>query len=237
MRQNRHPQQLRDIRLECGYNRYAEGSAFLEWGHNKIIATVSIEDRLPRHLHQLKGHKGGWLTAEYGMLPRSTDTRSQRPRLYDSGRTQEIQRLISRSLRSVVDLNLFDRQTLLVDIDVLQADGGTRCAGILAGYAALHHAANELIRSGRLSEWPLRYEIAAVSVGMVQGKPHIDLEYSEDSIAEVDLNVVATADGDILEVQGGSEEQPIAAEAYVQLIASGVTAVQHILNTVRPLLR
>ncbi|MEM6429959.1 MAG: ribonuclease PH [Deinococcota bacterium] len=232
MRQTRSAQQLRDIHITPGYNMHAEGSALVEWGNTKVLGTLTIESKLPPHLRS-KGNQQGWLTAEYALLPRSTSERTQRERLYASGRTQEIQRLIGRSLRTVVDLSLFNGKTLTLDIDVLQADGGTRCAGILAAYAALHHAANKLIMKGTLSEWPLRFEMAAVSVGMVKGEPLIDLEYSEDSLAEVDLNVVATADGKIIEVQGGGEETPIDAETYVHLVASGIAAVKHVIDTAK----
>ncbi len=232
MRKNRHQQQIREISVTPGYNKYAEGSALVEWGDNKVLATVTIDKKLPPHLRS-KGQQSGWLTAEYALLPRSTGERSQRERLYASGRTQEIQRLIGRALRSVTDLSLFRNQTLTVDIDVIQADGGTRCAGILAAYAALHHAANRLIYSGELSEWPLNHELAAVSIGIVNGETLIDLEYSEDMQADIDLNVVATADGSVVEVQGGGEEKPIPAETYVQLVANGITAVKHILDSVR----
>ena len=232
VRQGRGHQQLRNIKVTPGYSRHAEGSALVEWGHNRVLATVTIESKLPPHLRG-KGNKNGWLTAEYALLPRSTPERVQRERLYSGGRTQEIQRLIGRALRSVTDLSLFNGKTLTVDIDVIEADGGTRCAGILAGYAALHHAANKLIRKGSLDEWPLTHELGAVSVGVVEGVSLIDLEYSEDSRAEVDLNVVATADGQLVEVQGGGEEKPIAAETYVQLVASGITAVQRIFEEVR----
>lgn len=233
MRQDRKANQVRDITVTPGFNRWAEGSALVKWGHTHVLATVTIENKLPPHLRG-QGHKGGWITAEYALLPRSTQERVQRERLYSGGRTQEIQRLIGRALRTVVNLTLFPNQTLIVDVDVLQADGGTRCAGILAGYAALHEAANKLIFQGKLDEWPLNHELAAVSVGVVKGQNLIDLEFKEDSQADIDLNVVATADGRIVEVQGGGEASPVAAEAYVQLVAAGVTAVQHILDKVRP---
>jgi ribonuclease PH len=233
MRQDRKANQVRDITVTPGFNRWAEGSALVKWGHTHVLATVTIEHKLPPHLRG-QGHKGGWITAEYALLPRSTQERVQRERLYSGGRTQEIQRLIGRALRTVVNLTLFPNQTLIIDVDVLQADGGTRCAGILAGYAALHEAANKLVFQGKLDEWPLNHELAAVSVGVVKGQNLIDLEFKEDSQAEIDLNVVATADGRIVEVQGGGEASPVAAEAYVQLVAAGVTAVQHILDKVRP---
>jgi ribonuclease PH len=233
MRSGRRLNELREIRVTPGYNRYAEGSALVEWGGTTVLATVTIDSRLPPHLRNQRA-KSGWLTAEYALLPRSTHDRSPRERLYAGGRTQEIQRLIGRALRSVVDLRLFRNRTLIVDVDVLQADGGTRCAGITAGYAALHHAAHRLVFDGTVSEWPLRHELAAVSVGIVGGETLIDLEYSEDVAAEVDLNVVGTAAGDVVEVQGGGEDHAIPAESYVQLVAQGITAVGRVLDVVRP---
>lgn len=232
MRQNRAPTEVRPITVTTGVNRWAEGSARVEWGHTHVLATASITDGLPRHLRG-QAHKGGWLTAEYALLPRSTHERTQRERLYASGRTQEIQRFIGRALRSVTDLDMFRNKTIIVDIDVLQADGGTRCAGVLGGYAALHHAANRMIFSGELDAWPLREELAAVSVGTVGGTAYVDLAYEEDVAAEVDLNVVATASGKVVEVQGGTEGRPLDAERYVTLVALGVSAVEDILTNVR----
>lgn len=232
MRQQRQPHELRDIHITPGYNMHAEGSALVSWGNTKVLATLTIENKLPPHLRG-KGNRSGWLTAEYALLPRSTTERSQREKLYTGGRSQEIQRLIGRALRAGVDLSLFNGKTLMVDVDVLQADGGTRCAGILAGYAALHHAANKLIMDGTLDEWPLTHDIAAVSVGVVKGQQLIDLEYQEDMHADVDLNVVATGDGKVIEVQGGGEDSPIDAEVYVQLIALGITAVGRVLETAK----
>ncbi len=232
MRRDRNPDQLRPITVTPGVNRFAEGSALVHWGETQVLATLTIENKLPPHLRNKKVREG-WLTAEYAMLPRSTPERVQRERLYAGGRTLEIQRLIGRSLRGAVDLSLFPGKTLLLDIDVLQADGGTRCAGILAGYAALHHAADRLIKTGTLSEWPLTHELAAVSVGSVNGQRLVDLEFSEDSEAELDLNVVATGSGEIIEVQGGAEGKPVPAETYVQLVAQGIGAVQEVLEQVR----
>ncbi len=233
MRTERRSDELRPITVTPGFNRYAEGSALVEWGHTVVLATVTIDNRLPPHLRGRRA-KNGWLTAEYALLPRSTQERSQRERLYAGGRTQEIQRLIGRALRSIVDLEMFRNKTLIVDVDVLQADGGTRCAGITAGYAALHHAASRLVFDGALSEWPLKHELAAVSVGLVDGAALVDLQYSEDVQAEVDLNVIATGGGDVVEVQGGGEERPIPAETYVTLVANGVRAAQRVVEIVRP---
>lgn len=232
MRQDRSPQELRDITVTPGYNRFAEGSALVRWGETQVLATVTVENKLPPHLRNKKNREG-WLTAEYAMLPRSTPERVQRERLYSGGRSLEIQRLIGRSLRGAVDLSLFTGKTLVIDVDVLQADGGTRCAGILAGYAALHNAADRLVKAGTLSEWPLTHEVAAVSVGTVRGQTLVDLQFSEDSEAELDLNVVATSSGELIEVQGGAEGKPVAAELYVQLVAQGIGAVQQVLERLR----
>lgn len=232
MRSGRGPDELRPISLELGVNRWAEGSAEVTWGDTRVLATASIETRLPPHLRGGRAPHG-WLTAEYALLPRSTEVRRSRERLYAGGRTQEIQRLIGRALRATVDLTAFRKQTLIVDVDVLQADGGTRCAGILAGYAALHQLADRAIRDGTLSEWPLRHEIAAVSVGRVNGESWTDLDYREDDAADLDLNVVATGDGHLVEVQGGAEGVPVDAEVYIALVGRGVGAVQTVLTTVR----
>ncbi|HHO56793.1 MAG TPA: ribonuclease PH [Trueperaceae bacterium] len=236
MRQGRALDEIRKIEIIPAYNRYAEGSALVKWGHTHVLATVTIDKSLPPHL-RAEGHKGGWLTAEYAMLPRSAKERIRRERLYTGGRSLEIQRLISRTLRTVVDLKLFPKKTLILDIDILQADGGTRCAGILAAYAALHEMANRLILSGKISEWPLKTELAAVSVGIADGKKLLDLEYSEDNIAQMDLNVIATADGKIVEIQGGSEADPVTVEEYFELVYMGIKGIKDIFETVRPQLK
>lgn len=233
MREGRGVNELREVKVTPGFNRYAEGSALIEWGHTKVLATVTVDPRLPPHLRGKGNRSGGWLTAEYALLPRSTEERSPRERLYTGGRSQEIQRLIGRALRTVVDLSLFPNKTLIVDVDVLQADGGTRCAGIVAGYAALHQAANRMIFRGELDEWPLLFELGAVSVGIIDDREYLDLEYSEDVVAQVDLNVVATGDGQVVEVQGGGEQRPLAAERYVSLVAMGVSAVEKLVSKVR----
>lgn len=235
-RKGRGATELRPISVTPGYNPHAEGSALVSWGGTTVLATLTIESRLPPHLRNA-GHKGGWLTAEYALLPRSTHERKARERLYAGGRTQEIQRLVGRALRSTVNLELFRQKTLIVDVDVLLADGGTRCASVVAGYAALHHAADRLVFQGELDEWPLRHEVAAVSVGILDDTVLVDLDYAEDMKADVDLNVVATAAGEVVEVQGGGEGRPLDAERYVTLVANGITAVQQVLDTVRPQLR
>ena len=230
---SRLPTQLRDIAVTMDYVPHAEGSALLSWGGTVVLATVTIEAKLPPHLRSA-GHKGGWLTAEYALLPRSTTVRAPRERLHAGGRTHEIQRLIGRALRSTVDLDLFKGKTITVDVDVLLADGGTRCAGIVAGYAALHQAADRLVYKGDLAEWPLRHEVGAVSVGIGGGTVLLDLDFAEDSSAEADLNVVATAAGEIVEVQGAGEGSPVPAESYVALVATGVEGVKRVLEIIRP---
>lgn len=235
MRKDRAPDQLRPLALTLAASRFAEGSALLDWGHTRVQATVTIDPRLPPHLRG-KG-KGGWLTAEYALLPRSTQTRIPRERSHAGGRTQEIQRLLGRSLRSVMRLDLFPNQTIIVDVDVLQADGGTRCAGIVAAYAALHDMATRLVFAGKLAEWPLTHELAAVSLGIIEGRQYLDLDFAEDQRSSADLNVVATSDGQILEVQGGGEQGPLPAEQFVTLVASGVTAVSKVAELIRPQLQ
>lgn len=232
MRSSRSSLELRPLAVRTGINMHAEGSALVELGNTRVQATVSVEQRLPPHLRNQKD-AGGWLTAEYSMLPRATSQRVNRERLYPGGRTQEIQRLIGRSLRAVTRLDLFRGQTLTVDVDVLQADGGTRCAGIIAGYTALFELADRLVHAGRLAEWPLLAELGAVSVGLVDGETLLDLDAREDQASSLDLNIVGTAAGEIIEVQGGSEAGPVDAETYVSLIGTGVSAIALLLERVR----
>lgn len=232
MRTDRSSLELRPLAVTTGINMHAEGSALVELGRTRVQATVSVESRLPPHLRNQR-NPGGWLTAEYSMLPRSTAQRSNRERLYAGGRTQEIQRLIGRSLRAITRLELFQGQTLTVDVDVLQADGGTRCAGIIAGYTALFELSDRLIHAGKLAEWPLSAELAAVSVGIHNGEVLLDLDAAEDQACSLDLNVVGTASGEIIEVQGGSEAGPVDAETYVGLIGTGVSAIATLLERVR----
>lgn len=235
-REGRLPAQLRPIEVTTGYLPHAEGSALVSWGRTRVVASVTIESKLPPHLRGAAA-KGGWLTAEYSLLPRSTTERTPRERLYASGRTQEIQRLIGRAMRTTVDLAMFRGKTITVDVDVISADGGTRCAGVVAAYAAMHEAADRLVFAGALDEWPLRHEVGAVSVGVVGGEQRLDLDYAEDVAAAVDLNVVATADGAVVEVQGAGEGGPVAADLYVALLATGIEGVKRVLDVVRPQLR
>jgi ribonuclease PH len=196
--------QLRDIRITRQYTRHAEGSVLIECGDTKVICTASIDEKVPGFL---KGKGQGWLTAEYGMLPRSTHSRMDREaaRGKQSGRTQEIQRLIGRSLRCVFDLKKLGERSIHLDCDVIQADGGTRTAAITGAYVAAHDAVSWLQRKGLITESPIRDAVAAISVGIVDGTPLLDLEYVEDAGCDTDMNVVMTAAGGFVEVQGTAE--------------------------------
>ncbi|MGD8339913.1 MAG: ribonuclease PH [Gammaproteobacteria bacterium] len=195
---------LRPIQLEPAFTRHAEGSVLVSFGDTRVICTASAEPRVPPWM---KGQGSGWITAEYGMLPRATHTRSPREaaRGKQSGRTLEIQRLIGRSLRAVVDLQALGERTITVDCDVLQADGGTRTAAITGGYVALRLAAQRLVQQGRIPSTPIYGQVAAVSVGIVDGTAMLDLEYTEDSQAETDMNVVMNEAGAFIEIQGTAE--------------------------------
>ena len=203
----RAPDQLRPVTITPRFIKHAEGSALIEVGDTKVVCTVSVEDRVPPFL---KGGGVGWITAEYGMLPRSTTTRSQREasKGRPSGRTHEIQRLIGRSLRAVVELEKIGERTLWMDCDVIQADGGTRTAAITGAYIALVDACFDAKKNGLFVEMPIKDYLAAVSIGRVDGKTLLDLTYSEDSKAEVDMNIVMTGDGRFVEIQGTAERSP-----------------------------
>ncbi len=200
----RRADQLRLVRFTRQYTSYAEGSVLVEFGNTRVLCTVSVEDKVPAFL---KGQGKGWVTAEYGMLPRATHTRTRREAVagQQSGRTQEIQRLIGRSLRAVVDREVLGERTLQVDCDVLQADGGTRTASITGAYVALADAVALLMQEGRLARSPVLQPVAAVSVGMVDGVPVLDLDYEEDSCCDTDMNVVMTGEGHFVEIQGTAE--------------------------------
>lgn len=195
---------LRQIGLTCHYTKHAEGSVLVEFGDTRVLCTATIEDKVPPFL---KGKGGGWITAEYGMLPRSTNDRTQREaaRGKQSGRTMEIQRLIGRSLRAALDLNALGERTVTIDCDVLQADGGTRTASITGGYVALSLAVERLLKQRKLKTNPLHGQIAGVSVGIYKGVPTLDLDYREDSEAETDMNVVMNDAGAFIEIQGTAE--------------------------------
>jgi len=199
--------QLRRVSIRRGCSLHAEGSALVEFGNTRVLCTASVEEKVPPFL---KGRGQGWVTAEYGMLPRSTGTRMQRESVAgkQSGRTQEIQRLIGRSLRVVVDMTALGERTVHIDCDVLQADGGTRTAAITGSWVALHDAVRALQAAGRLVASPLRERVAAVSVGVYKGYPVLDLDYAEDSACETDMNVVMSGDLRLIEVQGTAEGTP-----------------------------
>ncbi len=209
---------LRPVTLERGYTRHAEGSVLVSFGDTKVLCTASVEEKVPPFK---RGSGQGWLTAEYGMLPRATHTRSDREAAKgkQSGRTQEIQRLIGRSLRSVFDLTALGERTISLDCDVLQADGGTRTAAITGAFVAAHDAVTLLMAQGKLQASPIRDFVAAVSVGVVQGVPLLDLEYTEDSACDTDMNVVMTGSGGYVEVQGTAEGAPFTRAEMDALLA------------------
>jgi ribonuclease PH len=223
----RRPDQLRPLRLTRGYTRHAEGSVLVEMGETRVLCTVSVEEGVPPFL---KGKGQGWLTAEYGMLPRATHTRGRREAAdgKQSGRTQEIQRLIGRSLRAVTDMAGLGERTFKVDCDVLQADGGTRCASITGACVAVADAVAWCRTQGLLAGDPLREFVAAVSVGIVGGTPVLDLDYTEDSGCDTDMNVVMTASGGFVELQGTAEGTPFARaelDALTHLAEGGIRAL------------
>ena len=209
---------LRPVSIERGYTKHAEGSVLVSFGDTKVLCTASVEEKVPPFK---RGSGQGWLTAEYGMLPRATHTRSDREAAKgkQSGRTQEIQRLIGRSLRSVFDLNALGERTISLDCDVLQADGGTRTAAITGAFVAAHDAVSVLMKQGKLAASPIRDFVAAVSVGVVEGTPLLDLEYIEDSACDTDMNVVMTGSGGFVEVQGTAEGAPFSRAEMDQLLA------------------
>ena len=216
----RSPDNMREVKIELDYTKHAEGSVLITIGDTIVLCTCSVEDKVPPFLYQANR---GWVTAEYGMVPRSTGTRSPREaaRGKQTGRTIEIQRLIGRSLRSVVHLPLLGTRSLLIDCDVIQADGGTRTASISGGFLALALAVNRLLDRRLLEYSPLLDFVAATSVGIIQGTPCLDLCYEEDSQAEVDMNLVITGSGRFVEIQGTAEKQPFSGEQLQSLLALG----------------
>ncbi|HET6719412.1 MAG TPA: ribonuclease PH [Rhodocyclaceae bacterium] len=218
------PHQLRTVSIQRQFTRHAEGSVLIRMGDTHVLCTASVEETVPSFL---RGKGQGWVTAEYGMLPRSTHTRTSREAAKgkQTGRTQEIQRLIGRSLRAVVDLKALGERQITLDCDVLQADGGTRCAAITGAWIALHDACQTLIKSGKLAASPLRDHVAAVSAGIVGGAPVLDLDYVEDSDCDTDMNVIMTGTGGIVEIQGTAEGEPFSRqqlETLVDLAAGGI---------------
>lgn len=214
---NRKLNQIRPVKITRHYTKYAEGSVLIEFGETKVLCNATIEETVPRFL---KGQQQGWVTAEYGMLPRATHSRTQREAAKgkQTGRTMEIQRLIARSLRAVVDLKALGERTITIDCDVIQADGGTRTASITGACVALHDAIAHLMANGTLKTNPLKGLVAAVSVGIVDGEAVCDLEYVEDSNAETDMNVVMVEDGRMVEVQGTAEGEPFSHEELLRLL-------------------
>ncbi len=223
----RAPDALRQVRITRGFTRHAEGSVLIEMGQTRVLCTASVEERVPPHR---RGTGEGWVTAEYGMLPRATHTRSDREAAKgkQSGRTQEIQRLIGRSLRAVFDLKALGERTITLDCDVLQADGGTRTASITGAFVAAQDAVNHLLAKGVVTQNPIRQAVAAISVGMLGGKALLDLEYVEDSACDTDMNVVMTADGGFVELQGTAEGAPFSEanmQAMLALARKGIQAL------------
>jgi ribonuclease PH len=209
---------LRPVTLQRHYTQHAEGSVLVKFGNTHVLCNASVEEKVPPHK---RGSGEGWVTAEYGMLPRSTHTRSDREAAKgkQSGRTQEIQRLIGRSLRTVFDLKALGERSIVLDCDVLQADGGTRTAAITGAFVAAHDAVTWLLAQGKLTASPIRDFVAAISVGVVQGTPLLDLEYTEDSACDTDMNVVMTAAGGFVEVQGTAEGAPFSSAEMAQMLA------------------
>ncbi len=225
----RHRNQLRDVTIIRHYTKHAEGSVLVKFGDTHVLCTASVEERVPGFL---KGKGQGWVTAEYGMLPRSTGSRMDREAAKgkQSGRTQEIQRLIGRSLRAIIDLEKLGERSIQIDCDVIQADGGTRTASITGAYVALHDAIATLLKSGAISESPLIQGMAAISVGVYQGQAVLDLDYLEDSDCDTDMNVVMTTDGGFVEVQGTAEGQPFSREAMNAMLDLASHGIKQLLT-------
>ncbi|MBT8519261.1 ribonuclease PH [Polynucleobacter paneuropaeus] len=213
----RAPKQLREVSISRSFTKHAEGSVLIAFGDTKVLCTASVLERVPPHK---KGSGEGWVTAEYGMLPRSTHTRSDREaaRGKQTGRTQEIQRLIGRAMRSVFNLEILGERTIHLDCDVLQADGGTRTAAITGSYVAARDAINHLLKTGVLKQDPIIDSVAAISVGIFQGKPVLDLDYPEDSSCDTDMNVVMTGKGGMIEIQGTAEGATFSRTELIELL-------------------
>lgn len=211
----RESDQLRSVKITRNFTKYAEGSVLIEMGETKVICTASVEERVP---HFRKGSGSGWVTAEYSMLPRATQERRHRER-GGGGRTAEIQRLVGRSLRAVTDLDALGERTIVIDTDVIQADGGTRTAAITGAFVALHDACTMLLQNGVATKNPLREFVAAISVGIMGGEKMLDLSYAEDFAADVDMNVVMTESGKIVEIQGTAEKTPFSKKDLDELVA------------------
>jgi ribonuclease PH len=220
--------ELRPVLITPSYLPYAEGSVLIEMGNTRVVCAASLEDRVPPFM---RNSGQGWLTAEYAMLPRATQTRTAREigRGGASGRTHEIQRLIGRSLRAVADMKALGERTITIDCDVLQADGGTRTAAITGSYVALALASNHLVKTGKISRSLTADQVAAISVGIVDNTPLLDLKYDEDSRAEVDMNVVCTGDGRFIELQGTAEREPFSRAQMDELVGLGVHGIEQLI--------
>ncbi len=232
---NRRPDQMRPVKIHPGFMPQAEGSALIEVGHTRVVCTASFEKGVPGWL---RGSGKGWITSEYAMLPRATNTRSAREssRGRVSGRTHEIQRLIGRSLRTVTAMEQLGEHTVWIDCDVLEADGGTRCASITGAYVALYWAFHRCVEEGTLAAMPLKDSVAAVSVGIVDGSPLLDLDYEEDSTAEVDMNVVLTGSGNFIELQATGEQTTFDQAQVEQMLALGRKGIVQIMECQRAVL-
>lgn len=233
---NRSPIEMRPVKLTPAISRHAEGSCLVEFGHTKVLCTASLEEFVPPFL---RNTGSGWVTAEYGMLPRATNSRNPREAAKgkQSGRTQEIQRLIGRSLRSTIDLALLGERQLVIDCDVIEADGGTRTASITGGFVALHGAILMLMRRGLIKKNPIQTPVAAISCGVVAGEVRLDLDYEEDSAAEVDANIVLTGQGNLVEVQISGEEATFTPAQLQQMLEVALTGGQHLLALQKEALR
>ncbi|MCM1990433.1 ribonuclease PH [Oceanirhabdus seepicola] len=229
MRKDRKNSEIREVSIQTDYTKHAQGSVLIAFGETKVLCTAMIEDKVPPFL---KGSGEGWITCEYRMLPSSTITRKFRASSKGKidGRTMEIQRLIGRSLRSVVDLSALGERTIWIDCDVLQADGGTRTTSINGAYIALCHAVNKLIKDGNLKKSPINGQVAAISVGIVDGEALSDLCYEEDSSATVDMNLVMTSKGEFIEIQGTGEERPFTKDELSQLLSVGEDSINDIIK-------
>jgi ribonuclease PH len=225
----RAPDELRPVCITPGFLPYAEGSVLIEMGNTRVVCSASLDDRVPPFL---RNSGGGWLTAEYAMLPRATQTRTSREngRGGPSGRTHEIQRLIGRSLRAIADLKVLGERTITIDCDVLQADGGTRTAAITGAYVALAMASRQLLKVGKIQRSITTDQVAAISVGIVGNTPLLDLKYDEDSRAEVDMNVVCTGDGRFIELQGTAEREPFSRSQMDELVALASSGIERLIG-------
>ena len=232
----RQPNEMRKIILKTNASKYAEGSCLAQFGNTHVLCAATIEERVPPWM---RGSGSGWITAEYGMLPRSTHTRTAREaaRGKQSGRTQEIQRLIGRSLRAATDMQVLGERQIRIDCDVIQADGGTRTAAITGSYVALHQACEKLLRAGEINSLLINDMVAAVSCGLYEGRAVLDLDYNEDSNAQADANFVFTDRGRIIEVQGTAEDKPFTRAQFISLLALAREGTKHLTNIQRAVLK